>query len=83
MAGLVALVAVAGVERIAGLEVSTCAYALADRFPTEFSESPIAKRLGRQSIRNRADDLAWVERKIEQLFRLAGIATPAIYIAKE
>ena len=70
-------------ESIVGLEVSTCAYALSDRFPEQFSESPLAGKLGRQSIRNRRDDLEWAEGKIESLFRLAGIATPAIYIAKE
>ncbi len=70
-------------EAIVGLEVSTCAYALADRFPELFSESPIAARLGKQSIRNRPEDLAWAEQKIEYLFRLAKMATPAIYTAEE
>jgi hypothetical protein len=66
-------------ETIVGLEISTCAYALADRFPEQFSESPIAKRLGKQSIRNRAQDLAWAGQKIEHLFCLANMALPAIY----
>ena len=70
-------------ETIVGLELSTCAYALADRFPAEFSESPIAARLGRQSIRNRSEDLAWARRKIQHLFDLAGIAVPAIFIAED
>ena len=70
-------------EAIVGLELSTCAYALADRFPTEFSESPIATRLGKQSIRNRAEDLAWARRKILRLFDLAGVSVPAICIAED
>jgi len=70
-------------EAIVGLEVSTCAYALADRFPAEFSESPIAARLGKQSIRNRSEDLGWTRRKILTLFQLAGIESPTIYIAED
>ena len=70
-------------ESIVGLEVSTCAYALADRFPTDFSESPIAARLGKRSIRNRSEDLAWARRKILYLFQMAGISAPAIYIAED
>lgn len=70
-------------ETIVGLEVSTCAYALADRFPETFSESPIAARLGKQSIRNRPEDLAWAEAKIQILFHLAGLRLPAICIAED
>jgi hypothetical protein len=70
-------------ESIVGLELSTCAYALADRFPEIFSESLIAARLGKQSIRNRAEDLAWAETKIQSLFRLAGMYLPAICIAED
>lgn len=70
-------------ETVIGLEVSTCAYALADRFPNRFSASPIAERLGLQSIRNRTDDLVWAKAKIQYLFRLAGIAVPAIYLTEE
>ena len=70
-------------ETIVGLEVSTCAYALADRFPQEFSQSLIAERLGKQSIRNRQEDLAWAERKIQELFRLAGVTMPAIQVVED
>lgn len=70
-------------ETIVGLELSTCAYALADRFPKIFSESPIAARLGKQSIRNRPDDLTWAEAKIQKLFSLAGLTLPAICIAED
>lgn len=70
-------------ETIIGLELSTCAYALADRFPEVFSESPIATRLGKQSIRNRPDDLAWARRKIQSLFDLAGVSLPTIYVVED
>lgn len=66
-------------ETIVGLELSTCAYALADHFPETFSESPIAARLGKQSIRNRPDDLNWAEAKIQALFEQAGVRMPTIY----
>jgi hypothetical protein len=70
-------------ETIVGLELSTCAYALADRFPETFSESPIANRLGKQSIRNRPEDLAWAETKIQTLFQQAGVRLPAICITED
>ena len=67
-------------EAIVGLELSTCAYALADRFPQEFSASLLAQQLGKQSIRNREDDLAWAMRKIRELFRLACVPMPAVNV---
>jgi len=70
-------------ETIVGLELSTCAYALADRFPEAFSESPIAARLGKQSIRNRPEDLTWAEAKIQTLFELARIHLPVICITED
>lgn len=70
-------------ETIVGLELSTCAYALADHFPNRFSASLIAERLGKQSIRNRADDVAWAKKKIQHLFRLAGVALPTIYLVED
>ena len=70
-------------ETIVGLELSTCAYALADRFPNRFSDSLIPGRIGLRSIRNRADDIAWAEAKIQKLFDLAGLTLPAICIAED
>ncbi len=70
-------------ETIVGLELSTCAFALADRFPNHFSDSLIAGRIGMQSIRNRADDIAWAKAKIRALFDLAGVRMPTIEIAED
>lgn len=70
-------------ETIVGLELSTCAYALSDHFPNRFSDSLIAGRIGLQSVRNRADDLAWAEAKIQALFDLAGMHMPAIRIVED
>jgi hypothetical protein len=70
-------------ETIVGLELSTCAYALADRFPGRFSDSLIAGRIGMQSVRNRADDIAWAKAKIQALFDLARVRMPAIEIVED
>ncbi len=70
-------------EAIIGLEVSTCAYALADRFPDRFSASPIARRLGKQPIQNREEDLAWTRKKIQVLFRIAGLPVPLISVIED
>ena len=67
-------------EAIVGLDLSTTAYALADQQPEVFSSSPIAKKLGNQSIHNRKEDLAWARRKIAYLFQQTTVYMPVIYI---
>ena len=71
-------------ETIVGLELSTAAYALADRFPDDYTDSETHRSVNRkQSVYNRAEDIAWAKKHIHRLFRLAGVPTPPIYIEKE
>jgi hypothetical protein len=69
-------------EAIVGLELSTTAYALADQFPKVFSSSPIAKKIGKQSIYNRKEDLAWARRKVAYLFQQTTVRMPIIYVTE-
>ena len=67
-------------ETIVGLNLSTAAYALADRLPDQYTNSETRKAVhGKQSIFNRPEDLAWAQKHIHRLFRLAGVQVPPIF----
>ena len=69
---------------IVGLNLSTAAYALADTLNEHFTDSETRRDFrGKQTIYNRAEDLAWAEKHIHRLFKLAGVPTPSIYVEKE
>lgn len=69
---------------IVGLELSTAAYALADTLTERFTDSETRRDFrGKQTIYNRAEDLAWAEKHIHRLFKLAGVPIPPIYVEKE
>lgn len=70
-------------ESIIGLELSTTAYALANRFPEKYSASPVAKRLGKQAIHNREDDVRWAIEKTRLLFEKAGVPMPEVFLDRE
>jgi hypothetical protein len=71
-------------ECIVGLNLSTAAYALADELRERFTDSEIrCDYRGKQTIFNRPEDLAWAQKQIHRLFKLAGVPTPPIYIEKE
>jgi len=71
-------------ECIVGLNLSTAAYALADTLTEHFTDSETRRDVnGKQTIYNRPDDLAWAQKQIHRLFRLAGMHTPPIYVEQE
>jgi len=71
-------------ECIVGLNLSTAAYALADRLPQQFTASETRRDVNdKRTIYNRPEDLAWAQKQIHRLFKLAGIHTPPIYVEKE
>jgi hypothetical protein len=71
-------------ECIVGLNLSTAAYALADTLNERFTDSETRHAVnGKQTIYNRPEDLAWAQKQIHRLFRLAGVPTPPMYIEKE
>ena len=71
-------------ECIVGLNLSTAAYALADTLSERFTDSETRRDVNeKQTIYNRPDDLAWAQKQIHRLFRLAGMHTPPIYTEQE
>ena len=71
-------------ETIVGLNLSTAAYALADRLPDQYTNSETRKAIhGKQSIFNRPEDIAWAMKHIHRLFKLANVSTPPIYTNQE
>ena len=71
-------------ETIVGLNLSTAAYALADRLPDQYTNSETRRAVhGKQSIFNRPEDIAWARKHIFRLFRLANVPVPPIYTNQE
>ena len=71
-------------ETIVGLNLSTAAYALADRMPDIYTSSETRKAVhAKQSIFNRPEDIAWAMKHIHRLFKLANVPTPPIYTNQE
>jgi len=71
-------------ETIVGLNLSTAAYALADRLPDQYTNSETRKAVhGKESIFNRPEDITWARKHIHRLFRLANVPTPPIYTNQE
>ncbi len=71
-------------ECIVGLNLSSAAYALADRLPQQFTASETRCDVNdKRTIYDRPDDLAWAKKQIHRLFKLAGMHTPPIYVEKE
>jgi hypothetical protein len=71
-------------ETIVGLNLSTAAYALADRLPERYTNSETRKALlGKKSIFNRPEDIAWARKHIYRLFKLANVPTPPIFTNQE
>lgn len=67
-------------ETVVGVFISTEAYALKDHLPDQYSQSLIVDRMGLKSIRNRPEDVNWARKKVIDLFCMAGIPAPAIFI---
>jgi hypothetical protein len=71
-------------ETIVGLNLSTAAYALADRLPDQYTNSETRRAVhGNQSIFNRPEDIVWARKHISRLFRLANVPVPPIYTNQE
>jgi hypothetical protein len=71
-------------EAIVGLNLSTAAYALADRLPEQYTASETRRDLaGKTSIFNRPADLVWARQHIQRLFRLAGVPQPPVFTNSE
>ena len=71
-------------ETIVGLNLSTAAYALADRLPERYTNSETRKALlGKESIFNRPEDIAWARKHIHRLFKLANVPTPPVFTNQE
>jgi hypothetical protein len=71
-------------ERVVGLNLSTSAYALADELRDRFTDSETRRDFrGKQTVFNRPEDLAWAEKHIHRLFKLAGVPAPPIFVEKE
>ena len=71
-------------ETIVGLNLSTAAYALADRLPDIYTNSETRKAVhGKPSIFNRPEDIAWAMKHIHRLFKLANVPTPPIFTNQE
>ena len=71
-------------ETIVGLNLSTAAYALADRLPDIYTSSETRKAVhGKPSIFNRPEDIAWAMKQIHRLFKLANVPTPPIFTNQE
>ena len=71
-------------ETIVGLNLSTAAYALADRMPDIYTSSETRKAVhAKQSIFNRPEDIAWAMKHIHRLFKLANVPTPPIFTNQE
>jgi len=71
-------------EAIVGLNLSTKAYALAERLPEQYTSSETRKAVhAKQSIFNRPEDIAWAMKHIHRLFKLANVPTPPIFTNQE
>ena len=71
-------------ETIVGLNLSTAAYALADRLPEQYTASETRRDLaGKTSIFNRPADLVWARQHIHSLFRLADVPQPPVFTHSE
>ena len=71
-------------ETIVGLNLSTAAYALADRLPDIYTSCETRKAVhGKPSIFNRPEDIAWAMKHIHRLFKLANVLTPPIFTNQE
>ena len=64
-------------DRIAGLEIETSAYALADQFPERYTNlnEPL-RGDNRRTIYNRDEDIAWLQEKVAWLFQKAEVDLP-------
>ena len=71
-------------ETIVGLNLSTAAYALADRLPERYTNSETRKvLLDKESIFNRPEDIAWARKHIHRLFKLANVPMPPVFTNNE